>query len=143
MKLFWFIFIVVTLAVVLRWVVVPNLSTTPSTLGTVDGTLRPCPAGSQRCAFASESMTLPADLAMTRVRAALASMPGVTIDTDSGSYLHAIARTRVMGFIDDVEIAIDADSSVLQLRSASRLGKLDFGKNADRLREIGRKTGPV
>ena len=43
------------------------------------------------------------------------------------------------GFIDDVEFALDDSESVVQVRSASREGYLDFGVNGKRLNWISAK----
>jgi hypothetical protein len=48
------------------------------------------------------------------------------------------ARTPIMGFRDDISIRInpDEDGSVIDVRSASRLGVHDFGANASRVRAL-------
>lgn len=51
-----------------------------------------------------------------------------------GYYLHAEYESKWIRFVDDVEVVIQADS--IQLRSASRLGRSDFGVNGERFEEI-------
>ena len=41
-----------------------------------------------------------------------------------------------MGFVDDVEFTYDDKDGVIQLRSASRLGRGDFGVNRRRIEAI-------
>ena len=41
-----------------------------------------------------------------------------------------------MGFVDDVEFWADPAAGVIQLRSASRLGRKDFGVNRARIEDI-------
>jgi uncharacterized protein (DUF1499 family) len=41
-----------------------------------------------------------------------------------------------MGYIDDVEFALDARASVIHVRSASRLGESDLGLNRKRIEGI-------
>jgi uncharacterized protein (DUF1499 family) len=50
-------------------------------------------------------------------------------------HIEAVARTVIMGFRDDVVIRIrrSEDGSVVDIRSASRYGKADFGSNARRI----------
>lgn len=50
-------------------------------------------------------------------------------------YIAAVARTLIMGFRDDVVIRVRAvgDGSRVDVRSASRYGKADFGANARRV----------
>jgi uncharacterized protein (DUF1499 family) len=52
--------------------------------------------------------------------------------------IEAVARTAIMGFRDDVAIRIrlDADGARIDVRSASRYGRHDFGANAARIRSL-------
>jgi Protein of unknown function (DUF1499) len=52
--------------------------------------------------------------------------------------IEAIARTPIMGFRDDVVVRIRAtsDGSRIDVRSASRYGRHDFGTNASRVRNL-------
>ncbi|WP_315856618.1 DUF1499 domain-containing protein [Synechococcus sp. EJ6-Ellesmere] len=47
--------------------------------------------------------------------------------------MHATAESRLFGFVDDLELALDASGTGLQARSESRLGDSDLGVNARRL----------
>ncbi len=53
-------------------------------------------------------------------------------------HIEAVARTLIMGFRDDVVVRIRAtpDGSRIDVRSASRYGKHDFGTNAARIRSL-------
>lgn len=51
-------------------------------------------------------------------------------------YLHAECSTRWLGFVDDAEFWWDEKSQMIQVRSASRLGRRDFGVNRDRVERI-------
>jgi hypothetical protein len=58
-------------------------------------------------------------------------------DSDSAKRrIHAVARTPLMRFADDVTIEVrDGDGgATLHMRSRSRLGRNDFGANANRIR---------
>jgi uncharacterized protein (DUF1499 family) len=50
--------------------------------------------------------------------------------------LHAEARTRIFRFVDDLTIRIEPrqEGSWVHVRSASRIGKGDFGQNARNIR---------
>jgi uncharacterized protein (DUF1499 family) len=52
--------------------------------------------------------------------------------------IEAVARTPIMGFRDDVTVRIrpTADGARIDVRSASRYGRHDFGTNAARLRGL-------
>ena len=53
-------------------------------------------------------------------------------------YIELADRTLILGFTDDVVIRVDGDAktSRVDLRSASRFGSHDLGRNAQRLRRI-------
>ena len=69
----------------------------------------------------------------------------------SGSALHAVARTRVLRFQDDVTISVRRAKgrTRVSVRSQSRVGKWDFGQNARNIRaflealdaQLGLQTG--
>jgi len=60
---------------------------------------------------------------------------GFQIVSSTPSYLYVQFESLKYEFIDDVEFAVDATGAV-QVRSASRVGKLDFLVNAKRLNLI-------
>jgi uncharacterized protein (DUF1499 family) len=62
------------------------------------------------------------------------SMERTEIVTESADYLYAEFTSKLMGYVDDVEFYFDG--SVIQVRSASRLGKSDLGVNRKRIEEI-------
>jgi uncharacterized protein (DUF1499 family) len=52
--------------------------------------------------------------------------------------IEAVARTAIMGFRDDIAIRVrpDDEGSKIDVRSASRYGRHDFGTNASRIRSL-------
>ena len=52
--------------------------------------------------------------------------------------IEAVARTPIMGFRDDIAIRVrrDDEGSKIDVRSASRYGRHDFGTNASRIRSL-------
>jgi uncharacterized protein (DUF1499 family) len=66
----------------------------------------------------------------------LRAMPGVTIVEQRPDYLYAQAQTRWLKFTDDVELWINPANSMVEVRSASRLGEEDFGVNRKRIEAI-------
>jgi uncharacterized protein (DUF1499 family) len=111
-------------------------------------TLSPCPA-SPNCvssqATDAEHSTEPlrytgdSTLAWERLKSALGSESRLSIVEDTGSYLHAEARSLIFRFVDDIEFVLDPESGVIQVRSASRVGYSDFGVNrrrVERVREV-------
>jgi uncharacterized protein (DUF1499 family) len=71
--------------------------------------------------------------AIAAARRAVESMPRARVVRAEGNYLHAEFRSKLMGFVDDVEFTFDAAAGVLHVRSASRLGRRDFDVNRERV----------
>ena len=70
--------------------------------------------------------------AMAAARKAVEAMQGATVIRHEGNYLYAEFRTRLLRFVDDVEFFFDEKAGLIHLRSASRLGRRDFGVNRAR-----------
>ena len=60
----------------------------------------------------------------------------MTITDARPDYLRAEAETRWLRFVDDLEFWANPARGVVELRSASRLGRKDFGKNRVRIEAI-------
>ena len=73
---------------------------------------------------------------MGRLLTALQTMPGVRITVQQSDYLRAEASTKLLGFVDDLEFWFNPQAQVIELRSASRLGREDFGTNRKRIEAI-------
>ena len=73
---------------------------------------------------------------MVLLQRALDTQPGVRIVTSKEGYVRATATTRWMGFVDDLEFWLNPTQAVIEVRSASRLGREDFGANRARLERI-------
>ncbi|ACV35354.1 DUF1499 domain-containing protein [Accumulibacter sp.] len=80
-----------------------------------------------------------ASTTMARLQALLQAQPGVSIVDSRSDYLYVRCETRFMKFVDDVEFWFDASSGVIQVRSASRLGRKDFGVNRRRIEDLREK----
>ena len=73
---------------------------------------------------------------MEKLKAVVAAMEGARIVRSEPGYLYAQYTTRLMKFVDDVEFWFDAEAGVIQVRSASRLGKGDMGLNRKRVEAV-------
>ena len=115
----------------------------PTDLGAKDGRLAPC----KRSPNCVSSQADPGDRehyiapiafsgSMDAVRAAIAALPLVTVVKAEGDYLYAEFRTPLMRFVDDLELLYEKDKSLLQVRSASRLGRRDFKANRKRVERL-------
>jgi uncharacterized protein (DUF1499 family) len=65
----------------------------------------------------------------------------VDIVSDDRDYLYAEYRSRLFGFVDDVEFWVDPRAAVIHVRSASRLGRGDLGVNRARIERIRAQLG--
>lgn len=73
---------------------------------------------------------------MARIRAIVQGMDGARVVTSEPGYLYAQFSTPWMKFVDDVEFWYDPANDVIQLRSASRLGRGDWGVNRRRMEAV-------
>jgi uncharacterized protein (DUF1499 family) len=74
--------------------------------------------------------------AIAAARKAVEGMRRSTVVRHEGNYLHAEFSSKLMGFVDDVEFTCDEGAGVLHVRSASRLGRRDFGVNRKRVEAL-------
>lgn len=114
--------------------------TRPNNLGVKDGKLAPCP-GSPNCVSSqSEDPQFNIDplppITIADLKSIVANMERTTIIEETDNYLYAEFKSKLMGYVDDVEFYLDSDANVIQVRSASRLGKSDLGVNRKRIEEI-------
>jgi uncharacterized protein (DUF1499 family) len=114
--------------------------TRPNNLGVKDGKLAACP-GSPNCVNSQSQNSefkiapLPA-MAIADLRKVIEGMERTTIVEQTDNYLYAEFKSKLMGYVDDVEFYLDPNENVIHVRSASRLGKSDLGVNRTRIEEI-------
>jgi uncharacterized protein (DUF1499 family) len=80
---------------------------------------------------------------IARIRAVVEAMPGARVIEARPDYLYAQFTTRWMKFVDDTEFWYDPAAQVVQVRSASRVGRRDFGVNRARVESIRAQLGPA
>jgi len=86
------------------------------------------------------------ETAWQEAREAVLALLRTRVVTDTGTYLHAECRSKLFGFVDDLELHLCADENIIEVRSASRLGHFDFRANRERvesLRALLRERGVV
>lgn len=74
--------------------------------------------------------------ALARLERVVRAMPGAQVQASRPGYLYATFTTRWLHFVDDVEFALDARAGVIDVRSASRIGRRDFDVNRERVEAI-------
>ena len=113
-------------------------SNTGSPPGLSAGVLAPCPSSpncvcSERGAADSHAVDpLPAS-SWARLPAAVEAAGGVVVERGD-DYLAAAFKSRLFGFVDDVEFRKAADA--VHVRSASRVGHSDLGVNRKRVEAL-------
>jgi uncharacterized protein (DUF1499 family) len=120
----------------------------PKNLGVIGGRLtacRPTPncVSSQADPADREHYVAPIPFrgdAIAAVRKAVESMPRARVISADSHYLYAEFRSALLRYVDDVEFHYDG--SVIHVRSASRLGRRDFGVNRARVEELRKRIKP-
>lgn len=74
--------------------------------------------------------------AMTKLASILKNTAGTVVVTATDHYLYAQSSTRWLRFTDDVEFWLDDTAKVIHVRSASRIGRGDWGVNRNRVEAI-------
>jgi uncharacterized protein (DUF1499 family) len=117
----------------------------PENLGVRDGALAPCPA-SPNCvastaqdaehAIAPLAFSGSPQAAFARLARVVADQPRARVVAQNDGYLRAEFKSAALDFVDDVEFLLDPSAGVIQVRSASRLGRSDFGVNRKRVEAL-------
>lgn len=117
-------------------------------LGIVDGRLRPCPPTPNCvCSQQSDEQQRIEPLAchgdpqaeFSRLQAVIRGLPRTTLIAERPGYARYEFVSRLVRYVDDVEFLLDAEQGVIHVRSASRVGRSDFGANRGRVEEIRRQ----
>ena len=120
----------------------------PSGLGVqaANGQLAPCPDSpncvSSRSTHATHAVDpfqlQQGDVAAqwTSVVEAVEALPGTVVLRSDDRYAHAESTTRIMRYVDDLELLLDPASGRVDVRSASRVGYGDMGANAARVEAL-------
>lgn len=113
-------------------------------LGLADGQLRPCPA-TPNCVCSEyqgknsyiEPLGYPdtEEAAWARLKQVITETGGAVM-VEEDNYLHAVYKTSLLRFVDDVAFRLDKNQQVIHVRSASRVGRSDFGTNRKRVEKI-------
>ena len=115
----------------------------PNNLGAKGGLLTACPASpncvssqadDERHRIAPLVFSCDPDAAFVRLKQVLGRRGDTTIVEEIPGYVRVEIRTTL--FVDDGEFLLNRERRVIHVRSASRLGYSDLGKNRSRVEEI-------
>ena len=73
------------------------------------------------------------DSSFEKVKSIVQKMPRTKIIENDGDYLHAEVTSRIMKYVDDLEISYIPENEKIVIRSESRVGEGDFGVNKKRV----------
>ncbi len=116
-----------------------------ASLGVSNGHLTPCPAsnncvisqdGERKHAIDPINYHVDQDTAQQTLLKVLTVVPRTAVIEQTDNYIHALSKSRIFKFIDDVEFYFPADENVIHVRSASRVGESDLGVNRRRVEQI-------
>lgn len=120
-------------------------SFTPGSPGAADGIpagLKDCP-GSPNCVFSEaadpQHRVAPFRLkgdgakAWAAVLRTVTAMPRTVIISADDHYIRAECTSRILRFVDDLELLLTPTTGSVSVRSASRVGYYDFGANRKRV----------
>jgi uncharacterized protein (DUF1499 family) len=126
--------------------------TAPEDLGVRDGKLKPPSTtensvSSQAALYPDHPQRGYADIAplplkgdgpatMARIKAIVEGMEGAKVVKSAPGYLYAQFTTKLMKYVDDVEFWFDPKANLIQVRSASRVGRGDMGVNRKRIEAV-------
>ena len=114
-------------------------------LGISDNHLAQCPAspncvvsqnGDKKHAIEPISYHVERDAAKQTLLKVLTVVPRTEVIEETDNYIHALSKSRIFKFVDDVEFYFPSDEKVIHMRSASRVGESDLGVNRRRMEQI-------
>lgn len=117
----------------------------PKNSGVADGRLAPCPKSPNCVSSQSDDeghyiapIVYDGTLQDTREKLiyVLQSMKRSRIVKTEDTYIHAEFTSAIFRFVDDVEFYLDDSAKTIHMRSASRVGKSDFGVNRKRMEKV-------
>jgi uncharacterized protein (DUF1499 family) len=119
----------------------------PEGLGVKDGLLKSCPT-SPNCV---STQAQPEDVThyvepivysgerkatQLKIESLMLAMSNVRVVDSALGYVHFEVKSKLIGYVDDVEFYLPEADSVIHFRSASRVGHSDLGVNRDRFNQI-------
>lgn len=96
-----------------------------------------CSEHNEKNDFYIEPLTFKPEVAdpLAAMKAVIQEAGGVVVN-ESDDYLATTFTSGNFGYVDDVEVRLDQDNSVLHIRSASRVGHSDMGANRKRVEQL-------
>lgn len=152
MKVLLIIVVLVVLAIPVMFTVLGVMSRSGSAPGLQQAKLAACPA-SPNCVCSEYDKdtahyisplpiaSVPASVAMETLTQLIKDMGGQIVKQQAASanldsYIAATFKSKLFGFVDDLELRVDSSNHLLHIRSASRVGQSDLGVNRKRVQAL-------
>jgi len=146
MKTTFIILLLITVAVTMLFFILGMVSRSGEPPGLVEGMLSKCPDRpncvcseyAEDTAHYIPPLRIPPDNQrniLPLLNSIIGEMGGIVL-AERDAYLAATFRSAIFGFVDDLEVRIDADRQLIQIRSGSRVGYSDRGVNAKRIERL-------
>ncbi|MHC5595977.1 MAG: DUF1499 domain-containing protein [Nostoc sp.] len=144
-RLLWSVTFAILLTFISSFILTGATWAASSTLGVDNGHLSSCPA-SNNCVVSQNAdekhaidpipYHIDRKVAKETLLKVLSVVPRTEIIEEKDDYIHALSKSRIFQFVDDVEFYLPPNESVIHLRSASRVGESDLGVNRRRVEQI-------
>ncbi|MCB1193771.1 MAG: DUF1499 domain-containing protein [Leptospiraceae bacterium] len=76
------------------------------------------------------------ETARVKLKSIIESLERTKIIKEESDYIYSEFTSKIMRFVDDVEFRFDDSNKQIHIRSASRIGRKDFGVNRKRIENI-------
>ncbi|MBJ7536752.1 DUF1499 domain-containing protein [Marinomonas transparens] len=145
--MFRWIMLLVVILIVAFFVYVSVHNKQPNDLGLTDGLFKPCPTSPNCVSSQAEKDDLEHYIApiiyhgarkeiQLSIESYMLGKGNARVVTSSLGYVHFAVKSKIIGYIDDVEFYLPEADSVVHVRSASRVGYSDMGVNRERVRQV-------
>ena len=112
-----------------------NTSYTLAIDSTIDNHILGACSNPNNCVFESWKVSN-VDKSFKELIQIVKNTPRVKIINIKDDYLHALATSRILKFIDDIEIKKSEKNNILEVKSKSRTGFYDLGVNKRRIKTL-------
>ncbi|GAB3481160.1 DUF1499 domain-containing protein [Marinomonas epiphytica] len=140
------ILVIAVVAVAAFFVYVKFYNVRPADLGVNDGLMKVCPS-QPNCVSSQSDRTDPHFIepiiyngdrkeVQLAIESFLLAQGNAQIVSSSLGYVHLEIKSKLMGYIDDVEFYLPEADSAVHVRSASRVGYSDLEVNRQRVEQV-------
>jgi uncharacterized protein (DUF1499 family) len=70
------------------------------------------------------------------IQRVVSALPRSAVVKADATCLHATFKSRVLRFVDDLELFLNPSNGIISIRSAARIGYWDFGVNRRRVEQL-------